>query len=962
MLGILIAIIVMSIIAFIVFAVATDDLDVLKWFGIVIGGLLGVLLFPLLLATLAPWGYYKPLLGPQQLAPSLLGFFLVFICAALFGILYHLLFSRGVKLFDDENIMIVAGIIFFIVLFLYYICNKYFDHIMSFLLLSSQIIFLGIAIGGLAFFISYLLFEKEIFEDHEVSCLIFTPISLGILSSFILPISINGWDALIFNNLDVWKHSIIITHAGFLQILLGMLLFAVIVPFLVTLFILAIATFGDGEIAIGCMLILPILVISAPIGYIFVTDQPAIYLNDIGDGMIGDKILVSGNAIRLNGHEIKILFVDNTAKTEINTTKTKIKSFYSTPKILLLPSTRVSNGGFSATFDTSSLDGGKYKITAICENISDSKTFHLFSSLAEKISTEKSVYIKGSPIKVIVALKNPHKEEREINLNLQLDNKVVKTEFVSIPPEGFKNINFTLDDVDVGMHEVSVGGYEASFEVKPVPFIRLNQIEHDVGIGNPLTISGTSNLPDDTKIEITIKDGVILAQKTVNILNGRFSIEIDTSKAKEGIYNVIAEEPVRKLSDSTEVKLYVQYWDIKTIDLSVSPSTVIVGDEVTVEVTLKNTGNIAGTRQVSLNIDGRAVESKTVTMHPSKMDKVAFTISTTQSDVGRHTISVDDKTAILTVKPTPKIDLDEIGDVKVGDELSVSGSTNLEDGTELLIVIKSDGYHFEPAITRVKNGRFTEKLDTSDAIEGIYKITVKDVKVIHGAKDVGSVFLFSTKPKISISLSVSSKEILVGGTEKIFVRVTNSGDKKEAITLSLIMDSMLKDTQTISVEADSFDKAIFEIHNPDIGEHIIDVNGYKTMFSVTAPTPILPHISSDRLSIDLYSTKTVVSRGENIIVTLSAVNKITNDKDLHLQLILAVPSGISATSSEGAFSIAGGQATFDKVLKPGDTISGITLNLVPNEVGSYTIKGDVIYQVGDEKFDEEVCLPIFVGS
>ena len=545
-----------------------------------------------------------------------------------------------------------------------------------------------------------------------------------------------------------------------------------------------------------------------------------------------------------------------------------------------------------------------------------------------------------------------------------MDNKVIETKTVSIPPEGFKNINFILDDMDVGKHKVSVGGYEASFEVKPVPFIRLNPIEQDIGIGNPLTISGTSNLPDDTKIEITIKNGVILAQKTASITNGRFSIEIDTSNAKEGIFNVIAEEPVRKLSDSTEVKLYLQYWDIKTIDLSVSPSMVIVGDKVTVDVTLKNTGNIAGTREVSLNIDGKAVQSKTVTMHPNEMKKVSFTISTTQSDVGRHIISVDDKTVILTVKPTPRIDLDEVGDVKIGDELTVSGSTNLEDGTELLVIIESESgaHNFEPVVTAVKGGRFMEKLDTSAAIEGIYEITVKDAKTIHGAKDISSVFLFSTKPKISISMSVSSKEILVGETEKIFVRVTNSGDKKEEIMLSLIMDGMLKDTKTITVEADSFNTATFEIHNPDIGEHMIDVNGYKTMFSVTAPTPVLPHISTDRLSIDLYSTKTVVSRGENIIVTLSAVNKITNDKDLHLQLILTVPSGISATSSEGAFSVAGGQATFDKVLKPGDTISGIKLNLVPNEVGSYTIKGGVIYQVGDEKFDEEMCLPIFVGS
>jgi hypothetical protein len=853
------------------------------------------------------------------------------------------------------------------------------------------------------------------------------------------------------------------------------------------------------------ILVIALVLVCLPIGYIFVTTPPSIYMNDIGDGMIGDKILVSGNANRLDNHEVKVVLteagndvlscskiaysfnkefgdwckftaiqcngkryltriaVDHVKKElggdkacevlyvyddfDLDMTinegdeielkdgyKLRISKLYETHKwahttydfqidlikngkvvktlsiddsndditfvytkdigdikevpiiavrvclrlwtgivggvqisenptfIYDAKKTKIENGIFSTTFYTSSLDGSEYEITAICENISDSKTFHLFSSLVEKISSEKSVYIKGSPIKVIVSLKNPHKEERKINLNLQLDNKVVKTKSVSIPPEGFKNINFTLDDVDVGKHKMSAGGYEASFEVKPVPSIRLNPIEHGVGIGNPLTISGTSNLPDNTKIEITIKDGVILAQKTTNIINGRFSIEIDTSNAKEGIYTVIAEEPVRKLSDSTEVKFYEQYWDIKIIDLSVSPSTVIVGDKVTVDVTLKNTGNIVGTRDVIPNIDGKAVQSKTVTMYPNKMEKVSFDINTTQSDVGRHTVCVEDKTAVLTVKPTPKINLDEIGDVKIGDELTISGSTNLKDGTELLIVIESDTYHFEPQVTTAKDGRFTEKLDTTDVIEGIYKITAKDAKAIHGTKDIGSVFLFSTKPRISISLSVSSREILVGQTAKVFVRVTNSGDKKEEITLSLKIDGMPKDTQTITVEANDFNTATFEIHNSDIGEHIIDVNGYKTMFSVIAPTPVLPHISTDRLSIDLYSTKTVVSKSENIIVTLSAVNKITNDRDLHLQLILTIPSGISATSTAGAFSIAGGQATFDKVLKTGETISGITLNLVPNEVGSYTIKGDVLYQVGDEKLDEVVYLPIFVGS
>ena len=530
---------------------------------------------------------------------------------------------------------------------------------------------------------------------------------------------------------------------------------------------------------------------------------------------------------------------------------------------------KVENGIYKTQFDTSQLGGGKYFIEVYADELIDSYEVNIIPANIEELSIHRINDMYGTPITAVVTISNPDNEEKSLKLNLFLDGTLYQSKSTSLAPNSFTNVEFTLDQLPVGIHKINVGTLEERIEVKSVPFIRLNWIAHSVGIGKPLTISGTSNLPDNTKIEITIKNGVILAQETVNILNGRFNIKIDTANAKEGIFTITAEEPVQKLSDSTEVAFYVQYWDIKTVDLSVSPSTVIVGDEVIIEVTLKNTGNIVGTRAVILNIDGQAIESKTVTMRPNKMEVVSFDISTTQSDVGRHTVCVDDKTSILTVKPTLKIDLDEVRDVKIRDELTISGSTNLEDGTELLIVIESDAYHFVPEVTTVENGKFIEKLDTSAAAEGIYKIIVKDAKVIHGAKGIGSVFLFSTKPGISISLSVSSNDILVGQTEKIFVRVTNSGDKKEEMTLSLKMDEMLKDTKTITVEANDFNTATFEIQNPDTGEHIIDVNGYKTMFTVTAPSPTLPHISTDRFSIDLYSTKTVVSRAENIIVTLS---------------------------------------------------------------------------------------------
>jgi len=93
--------------------------------------------------------------------------------------------------------------------------------------------------------------------------------------------------------------------------------------------------------------------------------------------MIGDKILVSGESNNLNGHELKINLI--------------------TPSYSSSKHVKIEDNKFNVTFETSSSDGGECAVLVACldkPEIFAIKSFRLFSSLVEKISTEKSFISK----------------------------------------------------------------------------------------------------------------------------------------------------------------------------------------------------------------------------------------------------------------------------------------------------------------------------------------------------------------------------------------------------------------------------------------------------------------------------------------------------------------------------------------------------------------------------------------
>jgi len=612
---------------------------------------------------------------------------------------------------------------------------------------------------------------------------------------------------------------------------------------------------------------------------------------------------------------------------------------------------KIENGVYETRFDTSKLGGGKYIIEIYTDKLIDQYEINMIPANIEYLSIDRIDDIYGTPITTIVTISNPNNEEKSLKLNLFLDGDLDQSKSFSIAPNSFANVEFTFNDLPVGTHKIKVGTLEETIDVKPVPNLVLHPVKGDIGIGRTLNVDGTSNLPDNTKVSLIIRKGDsedIFAQETATIKAGKFSASFDTSDVEETVYTVTAKTP-DGLSDSIKVTFIKLLSKFEITDLSISHSSVIVGTPITATATVKNNGNIAGSVELTIKVDGIKKESKSITIEPNKIKQVSFTID---EGIGVHKVSMEGtaKTKTFEVKPTPNLILNSISeDIHIGDKLLVSGTTNIPDGISILITAKTDSAQLTPQTVVTSNGRFSTTFNTAGAKQGIYKINAKTTD--ETSSDLISVYLYEVPPELSISLGLSQKEIVTGQTEKIIVTLTNPTGTPITKVLNLRLDGELKDTRTLTIE--NIKIAEFIIENPSIGVHLVDVNGYQTQFTV------VPIQSEGEIGLQLRADRTTINKGEESILTLSATNIITKPS-MMAQFILTIPAGVQVTSTELVTS-GGGQYSTTYTIEPGDT-RYISARIQGKEKGKFVVEGRVIYHFGDvsDKHDETQVVEITV--
>ncbi len=115
-------------------------------------------------------------------------------------------------------------------------------------------------------------------------------------------------------------------------------------------------------------------------------------------------------------------------------------------------------------------------------------------------------------------------------------------------------------------------------------------------------------------------------------------------------------------------------------------------------------------------------------------------------------------------------------------------------------------------------------------------------------------------------------------------------------------------------------------------------------------------------SVQLHGGKTDVVVGEDILLRLSAVNLITKPQ-MHVQVIILPPSGMSVTSSEFVESGAG-QFTTTYEIPPGKG-RDIEVRIKSNQIGEFEVQGRIVYYFNNDSAqaeDHTLKLPIKVRA
>ncbi|MDY6930482.1 MAG: dockerin type I domain-containing protein [Halobacteriota archaeon] len=188
------------------------------------------------------------------------------------------------------------------------------------------------------------------------------------------------------------------------------------------------------------------------------------------------------------------------------------------------------------------------------------------------------------------------------------------------------------------------------------PSLTLDPIP-DVDVGDDLEITGTTNRADGTPFIINVEGPGTDETATIEAADGAISATFDTTGWQAGSYYVTAEDKDITCSDEAYFNVVKRVPNIM-VDLSLTPTTVKVGEDVIATVTATNKGTASGTVYASLTIEG--VEVKAVDLEVAAGSSESFTYTYTATQSGVYIFDANGATATLLVQSVATISIPDV--------------------------------------------------------------------------------------------------------------------------------------------------------------------------------------------------------------------------------------------------------------------------------------------------------------
>ena len=177
--------------------------------------------------------------------------------------------------------------------------------------------------------------------------------------------------------------------------------------------------------------------------------------------------------------------------------------------------------------------------------------------------------------------------------------------------------------------------------------ITLNPSEIEAGqlVEILLTVTNDGNLKGAHTVAVKI-DGKIEATREVTLAGGQSKVVSFTlTKDIAGTYTLEVDGQHRILK-------VLKPATFELSNLTISPTQVEIGTFVEISITVKNKGEVSGTKRIVLTVDGKEVEAKNVTIAGGATESILFSL--TKYEAGYYNIGVEELSQILRVNPKEK--------------------------------------------------------------------------------------------------------------------------------------------------------------------------------------------------------------------------------------------------------------------------------------------------------------------
>jgi hypothetical protein len=338
----------------------------------------------------------------------------------------------------------------------------------------------------------------------------------------------------------------------------------------------------------------------------------------------------------------------------------------------------------------------------------------------------------------------------------------------------------------------------------------------------------------------------------------------------------------------------------------------VEGDDIVVNATVTNAGEVAGTQAVSLDVPGVGTDTTQVSLNGSESTTETFTLPTVRGDNGTYTATVatanDTASTGLTVLAEAAFDVSitDASDVFVGDRLSVTADvTNVGN--------LSDTQTVELSVPGVGTNATTVSLNGTES-------TTATLSVATGAGDAGdySVSVTSANDTATASVSVLERasfdvsitdaaDVVAGENLSVGAVVTNTGDVSDTQTVELDAGALGTNTTTLSL-----------------------AGGNSTVLTLSVPTSqgdagtYTTTVTTDN---DTASADVDVLEAGSVTVQITNVTERLAGNDLELNVTLENTGGATETqtlaldipglaSESRTVTLAGGNSTVEQFVIP----------------------------------------------